>query len=71
MEDSEYYSLQNDPIKIRYDKFGRWTMRNWDNGYSERYIYKYSVNSLTKNKNKRSLRDAFTIQKIIKKHSES
>lgn len=36
------------------------------NGFIERYKYKHSVKQLTKNKNKRKLRDAFKIDKVIK-----
>lgn len=71
MEDSELYSLNNEPSKIQYDKFGRWVSRKWDNGYSERYIYRYSVKKLEKKASKRSLRDAYTIEKVVKKYSES
>jgi len=35
-------------------------------GFIERYNYKHSVKQLTKNKNKRKLRDAFKIDKVVK-----
>ena len=64
MDDDEIYAASNEPIDIQRDKFGRWVSREWDNGYIERYNYKYSVSQLTKNK--RKLRDAFKINKVVK-----
>ena len=66
MDEDDFYAASNEPIDIQRDKFGRWVSREWENGFIERYNYKHSVKQLTKNKNKRKLRDAFKIEKVVK-----
>lgn len=63
MDDDEIYAEKNEPIDIQRDKIGRWVSREWDNGFIEKYNYKHSIKQLTKNNNKRKLRDSLKLTK--------